>query len=221
MTDKVFVINNKKDEKPKFEGKKRQPKKVSIGVPTEQQKFYIYKNYTEPALLKKKEDEDSDIVKSIKEALGIKNPDTNLTNVDSSPFEDVANQQLFDTNERNVRKKLRKERIDNILNQKELKRIEEEKNNSAIKLQSFIKTKIAVDKFDASLKLQSAVKRRFNQDKLNKTTPLFDENNKRIGIYPHSYFRGGPTKEEKKLKDEIERRRNEIFENYNNGLFLE
>lgn len=173
----------------KFVGRKKVPKGISNGTgfngaPTEQQKYYIYKNYVEPALLLKNQQQESEVVKAIKEALGVQTVVNNSSIVDSFGFEDEGAQQKVKKEAVEIKKKLRKEKLD--------KRIEEGKKNKASSL------------------LKSAVGRKKAQDKLIKTKIIYDENDKRFGYDPQSYFKGRPTTQERTMKAELkERKRNQ------------
>lgn len=86
--------------------------KKSNRVPTEQQKYRIFKNITEPALLEKnKPEEVSDIVKAIKEALGVKPPPVGNTTTITEVFgnEDEALQQKVKREAKAIENKIQKE----------------------------------------------------------------------------------------------------------------
>lgn len=184
-------------------------------VPTEQQKFRIYKNITEPALLaKNKPEEVSDIVKAIKEALGIKPlPVGNTTRIkEVFGNEDVALQQKIQREERNIRIKTRKE-----MNDKKKKQAERDKASSV--LTNALNQSLSVKKDNANVKLYDPKTGKYKHtttshklvDKLGKTKPLLDEYDKRIGIDPQSYFSGAPSNEEKAMRKAINKRREALL----------
>lgn len=184
--------------------------KKSNRVPTEQQKYRIYKNITEPALLaKNKPEEVSDIVKAIKEALGIKPPPVGNTTRIKEVFgnEDVALQQKVIQEEKAIRIKNRRETLDKRF-------LEKRRSKSASLIKAVGLRKIAQNEYNqgqsASI-LQNAVRRNQEQKKIGKTNDLYDENNKRIGIDPQSYFKGRPTNQEKAIKKGIKKRKEALF----------
>jgi hypothetical protein len=135
----VLVMDNR--ETPlEFVGRKKVPKGISSGtgfngVPTEQQKYYIYKNYVEPALLLKNQREESEVVKAIKEALGVKTTVVkNSSIVNSFGFEDEGAQQKVKKEKDNITKKL--------VNDAKIAKEEQVKQKASKTLQAFVRSKI-------------------------------------------------------------------------------
>lgn len=148
----VIVINNKEKKKPKFEGKKQQPKRGKLqGIPTEEQKWRIYDNYIRPqANIKAEMEGDSDLVKSIKEALGIPfKPSENLSNVDASPFEDPISRTKIKNELFDVETKHANDVIANENYQRQLKE-DKDRETSATRIQKIARGKNIRDAYKQS-----------------------------------------------------------------------
>lgn len=187
--------------------------KKSNRVPTEQQKYRIFKDITEPALLaKNKPEEVSDIVKAIKEALGVKPPPVGNTTKIDEVFgnEDVALQQRVIKEENAIKRKNRKEKYEKIAQQKNKDKASSALTKALNQSLSVKKDNANVKLYDKNGKVKGITTSTALVEKLAQTKPLLNENDKRIGIDPQSYFKGKPTTQERAQKQAIKEKRAQL-----------
>lgn len=108
----IILVDKKEKKPPKFEGEKRQPRKSKLqGLPTEEQKWRTYKNYTEPALTLKhemKEEEDETLTK-LKELMGVKKDPINFSDVITQGTDNVLlRNSVFNQEQKTLKEEIEK-----------------------------------------------------------------------------------------------------------------